>query len=152
MNIEINKLLIFILICGSAATAPAATITSGTTLVVRTTHSISSHQRVGRTVGFELDQDVLINGKVVLRAGTPASGVVETAVGDLRRSDELTVNLTSLSINGKTVPVKTTGAAEPQLPGTHRTRSGASVYVRGYNFPHNTKMAFRLTQPLHFND
>jgi hypothetical protein len=148
MNSKTSLLFSICIWTAASSCCFAATIPSGTTLLVRTLNPISSHQRVGRTVKLEIDQDVLINGKVVLQAGTAASGVVETSVGDLRRSDALTVNLTSVSINGKTVPVKTTGAYEPQLPGTKKTSRGASVYVRDYTFPHNTRMAFRLAQPV----
>jgi len=152
MRNKLSKSLILILVCVWAATQSsslAATVPGGTTLVVRTVHSISSHQRVGRTVNFTLDQDVLINGKVVLQAGTPATGVVETAVGDFRKSNALTVNLTAVSVNGGTASVKTTGAYEPQTASTQKTRSGATVYLRDYIFPHNTRMDFRLAQPLH---
>jgi len=151
MKNRLSKSSILILVSVWAAThssSLAGTIPAGTALIVRTVHSVSSHQRVGRKVSFTLDQDILINGKVMLRAGTPATGVVETAVGDFRKSNALTVNLTAVSVNGRMVPVKTTGAYEPQTASTQKTRSGATVYFRDYTFPHNTKMAFRLAQPL----
>jgi hypothetical protein len=148
MNTKTSLLFSICIWTAASSCCFAATMPSGTTLIVRTVNSISSHQRVGRTVKLEIDQDVVINGKVVLRAGTAASGIVETSVGDVRRSNALTVNLTSVSVNEKTVPVKTTGAHEPQLAGTHKTRRGGSVYVRDYTFPHNTRMAFQLAQPL----
>ena len=148
MNTKTSLLFSICIWTAASSCCFAATMPSGTTPIVRTVNSISSHQKVGRTVKLEIDQDVVINGKVVLRAGTAASGVVETSVGDVRRSNALTVNLTSVSVNEKTVPVKTTGAHEPQLAGTHKTGRGASVYVRDYTFPHNTRMAFQLAQPL----
>jgi hypothetical protein len=61
----------------------------------------------------------------------------------------LTVNLKSVSINGRQVPVKTTGAVSPEtvssLNGVEKRRdisAGKGVLERG------TKLEFRLAEPL----
>ena len=84
MRNEFNKLLTLILICGGTATQSsllAATIPAGTPLVVRTAGGISSHATPGRAFTAKIDQDVVISGDVVLRAGTPVSGVIESSRG-----------------------------------------------------------------------
>jgi len=131
-----------------SATCQAQSIPAGTTLTVRTINSISSHQRVGRQFKAEISQDVTVNGRVVLRAGTPATGVVEEAVGDFKKSNALKLNLKSITVDGRTVSVKTTGGFEPAVAGSHQTRGGATVYGRDYTFPHGTQLQFRLAQPL----
>ncbi|HWM23698.1 MAG TPA: hypothetical protein VNP98_02665 [Chthoniobacterales bacterium] len=65
----------------AASFSGAATIPAGTPLVARILEPISSHERVGTPFKAELEQDVVIKGKVVLRAGTPVTGVVETSLG-----------------------------------------------------------------------
>jgi hypothetical protein len=51
----------------------AATIPAGTTLLVRTNQTISSNDPVGKTFSAQLANDVVVAGKVVLRAGTKAA-------------------------------------------------------------------------------
>jgi hypothetical protein len=144
-----NKPLLLILLCAGIAMPSlcvAATIPAGTVLNVRTVNALSSRERVGRIVKAELAQDVAIKGNVVLKAGTPVSGVVETSIGDYRRSSALSVNLKDVSVNGKTVPIKTTGAFK--LKTTQETKRGVAVNTLYYTFPHGTQMTFRLAQPL----
>lgn len=143
-----NKLLILISIA-VGITAPsvcrAATIPAGTILNVRTVHSISSHERVGRTFEGKLDRDVAVNGKAVLRAGTPVAGVVEASKHRMGRADALKLNITAISVNGQMTPVKTAGGYELHTP--NETRHGVKVYVNDYVFPHGARMAFRLAKP-----
>src|SRR4051812_7954353 len=88
----------------------AATIPVGTPLFARTAEPVSSHARVGTPFKAELEQDVVIKGKVLLRAGTQVTGVVVTSLGTRPSSSALTVNLKAILINGRSVPVHTTGA------------------------------------------
>jgi hypothetical protein len=146
-----NEIFLFVSLCAWMATSSvsaAATIPAGTTLTLRTDHSISSNQRVGREFTAHLDRDVIVNGKTVLRAGTQFSGKVLAALGDMRRSNALELDLTSVSVNGRKIPVKTTGGYEPQLPGTQYTKRGAAVYHREFIFPHGTLLMFHLAKPL----
>ncbi len=103
------KKIILSLVCGvfwiaGASFVVAATIPAGTQLVARTLEPISSHERVGAVVKAELEQDVAISGKVLLRAGTQVTGVVETSLRRPTSSSGLTVNLTAVSVNGRKRP------------------------------------------------
>src|SRR5882757_1880127 len=89
----------------AASFSVAATIPAGTPLMARTIEPISSHERVGAHFKAELEQDVVIKGNVLLHAGTKVTGVVETSLGTRPSSSALTVNLKSISINGRNVPV-----------------------------------------------
>src|SRR4029453_6576715 len=51
----------------------AATIPAGTTLLVRTNQTVSSNDPVGKTFAAQVANDVVVAGKVVLRAGTKAA-------------------------------------------------------------------------------
>ncbi len=147
-----NKLLILIALSVGITTqsvCSAATIPAGTILDVRTVHSISSHERVGRTFEGKLDKDVAVNGKVLLQAGTVVSGVVEASKHGHGKADALKLNITSISANGQMIPIKTTGGYELHTPRT--TRSGIKVYVDDYIFAHGTRMMFRLAQPVNLS-
>jgi hypothetical protein len=134
--------------CVWVATSFAATIPAGATLVVRTVGHISSQDRVGKTFTAQLDQDVAVNGKAVLRAGTKVFGRVETSQGNRSRSNPFTVNLTSISIGGRTIPIKTDGAFRPEAKSKTARQSRAGVSVGSFTVPPGTKMEFRLAQPL----
>jgi hypothetical protein len=129
----------------AASLGGAATIPAGTPLIARTTEPVSSHERAGAPFKAELEQNVVIKGKVLLLAGTPVIGVVVTSLGTRPSSSALTVNLKSISINGRNVPVHTTGAYRLDR---HKTKSGISVSGRPWNFPYKTRLAFQLAQPV----
>ena len=132
-------------------TAPflsAATVPAGTTLVVRTGATISSRDRVGRTFVTQLDQNVAVQGKTLLPAGTKVLAKVETSQADSRRPDPLSVNLTSISIGGQTVPIKTDGAFQLEAKPRTARQMRTGVSVGSFTVPSGTKMQFRLAQPL----
>src|SRR5438046_8004686 len=105
--------------CAWIATSFAATIPAGTTLVVRTLNTLQSTDRVGRTFTAQLDQDVAVNGKVVLQAGTKFDGKIESSQANPFRSGPLALNLTDVSINGRTIPIQTVGGCQVQHMATH---------------------------------
>jgi hypothetical protein len=80
-----------------------------------------------------------------LRAGTPVTGVVETSLGTRPSSSGLTVNLKTISVHGRNVPVHTTGAYSLER---FKTKRGISVSGREWNFPYKTRLAFHLAQPV----
>jgi hypothetical protein len=129
----------------AASFSGAATIPAGTPLIARTVEPISSHERVGAPFKAELEQDVVIQGKVLLRSGTQVTGVVETPLGSRSSSSALTVNLKAISINGRNVPVHTTGAYTLER---FKTKRGVSVSGREWNFPYRTRLVFHLAQPI----
>ena len=128
----------------AASLTAAATIPAGTPLNARTAEPISSHERVGAPFKAELEQDVVINGKL-LRAGTPVTGVVETSFRTPPSSGALRVNLKAISVNGRSVPVSTKGAYKLER---FKTKRGVSVSGREWSFPYRTRMLFQLAQPI----
>ena len=129
----------------AASFSVAATIPAGTPLVARTVEPVSDHARLNTPFKAELEQDVVLKGKVLLRAGTPVIGVVESSLGTRPSSSALKVNLKAISINGHSVPVHTTGAYQLDR---FKTKRGISVSGRDWNFPYGTRLAFKLAQPL----
>ena len=141
-------ILTAIVSCAWIATSFAATIPAGATLIVRTVDNISSHDRVGKTFTAKLDQDVAVNGKAMLPAGTKVFGRVETSRGNQRRSEPLTVNLTSISIGGRTIPIKTDGAFQLEAKPTTAGQLRTGVSVGPFKVTPGTKMNFKLAQPV----
>jgi len=122
------------------AFANAGTIPAGTTIVVKTTSAISSHEKPGRTFKATLDHDV--GG---LKAGTIFLGDVEASRGS-HSSEPLALNLTNVVVNGKKIPVKTTDAFRPQAKAKHARQSRASFSVGESVFQPGMKMEFKLAQ------
>ena len=129
------------------------TIPAGTALSVRTTSKISERDPVGRTFTGQLDQNVVVNGATVLKAGTGVTGRVTASRASLtgRGSTPLSVALTSLMVNGGNVAIKThsvrrQGMATAQ---TAQVRS-RDVTVGSVLVPQGTTMQFVLAQAVTF--
>ena len=138
-------ILIAIASCAWSASAFAATIPAGTTLNVSTASSISSQNPVGRTFAAKLDQDVAVKGTVLLKAGTKAFGKIKSSRANPRKSEALTLELTSISVNGRNVAVKTNSFQPGSSPRTGRQAqfghtAGTLLVAPG------TKMQFQLVQ------
>ena len=143
-------ILITIASCAWIATSFAATIPAGTTLVVRTLNTIQSTDRVGRTFTAQLDQDVAVNGKVVLRAGTKFDGKIESSQAVPRQSTApLVLNLTDVVANGRTIPIKTVSGFQVQNLAMRGAARARGITVGPFVAPHGLRMEFRLAQPLH---
>jgi hypothetical protein len=138
-------LLIAIVIGHSAANSFAATIPAGTTITVRTLSSISSTDRVGRTFRAQVDQDVGVNGKVLVKAGTKALVEIQSSGALPRGSKPLSLDLKSISVNGRDVAVKT-NSFEPASPKTVRGRRAGQISIGTFVVQPRSKMQFRLTQ------
>src|SRR5437763_13039649 len=106
--------------CFTASSLNAATIPAGTRLTVRTVSSISSKDAVGRTFEAQLDQDVAVKGKVLLKAGAKTFGRIQSSRANPRRSEPFTVELTSISANGRKVGLKTKSVQ----PGSYTKKEG----------------------------
>ena len=143
-----TSVLIAIASCVWIATSFAATIPAGTTLVVRTLNTIHSNDRVGRTFTAQLDQGVVVNGKVVLQAGTKFHGKIEASQANPRNSQPLTLNLTDVSVNGRTIPIKTVSGFQLENIAKVGRAKARGISVGSFVAPHGTKMEFRLAQPL----
>ncbi len=142
-------LLIAIVIGHSAANSFAATIPAGTTLSVSTASSISSQNPVGRTFAAQLDQDVAVKGNVLLKAGTKAFGKIKSSRANPRKSEPLTLELTSISVNGRNVAVRTHSVQPGSPPRTGRqARYGFTAGT--LTVTPGTKMQFQLAQAVTF--
>ena len=69
----------------------------------------------GRSFEAKLAQDVSVKGHVLLKAGSKAFGKIASSRYNPRKNDPLTVELTSVSVNGRNVAVKT-NAFQPGSP------------------------------------
>ena len=147
-----NKLITLIAItyaCVGASSLNAATIPAGTTLNVSTASSISSQDPVGRTFAAKLDQDVGVKGTVLLKAGTKTFGKIKSSRANPRKSEPLTLELTSISVNGRNVPVKT-NSFQPGSP-TRTARQAQYGHTAGtLVVTPGTKMQFQLVQAATF--
>jgi hypothetical protein len=115
-------------VCLAASSLSAQTIPSGTTLTVRTTSQISERDPVGRTFTAQVNQNVVVNGATVLRAGTNVIGRVQASRASSRPgrgSAPLSVALTSISANGRSVAIKTNNV-QPQGATTGQTARARS--------------------------
>jgi hypothetical protein len=141
-------ILIAIANCAWIASSFTATVPAGTTLVVRTLNTIYSTDRVGRTFNAQLDQDVTANGKVVLPKGTKVVGDIEASQANPRNSQPLTLNITEISVNGRTIPIKTSGGVVIQNTAKVGRARARGITVGPYLVSHGTRMEFRLAQPV----
>jgi hypothetical protein len=144
---KIIAVILGICACVAASSMTAATIPAGTTLAVTTVSQFSSKTVVGRSFEAKLAQDVSINGRVVLKAGTKTFGKIATSRYNPRKNDPLTVELTSVSMNGRNVAVKTNAFQPGSSPVTGRQAhyghtAGTLVINPG------TVIQFQLLQPV----
>ena len=133
--------------CVAASSVNAATIPAGTIITVSAVSSFTSKTPVGRSFEGRLAQDVSVNGRAVLKAGSKAFGKIASSRHNPRRNDPLTVELTSVSVNGRNVPVKTNEfqPGHPAVTGRqarHGFTAGTLVITPG------TLMQFQLLQPV----
>jgi len=145
-----NKSTAFIAIFSAwfaAASLHAATIAAGTTLTVSTVSLISSQTVVGRSFEAKPGQDVSVKGNVVLKAGTKVFGKITSSRANPRKSGPLVVELASIELNGRRIPVKTNDIQPAGPPQTARQAhyghtAGTTVVNPG------TRLQFQLLQPV----
>jgi hypothetical protein len=102
---------------------------------------------VGKTFEAKLAQDVSINGHVVLKAGTKTFGKIASSRSNPRKNDPLTVELTSISVNGRNVAVKT-NAFQPGHPTTTGRQAQYGHTAGTLVITPGTLMQFQLLQPV----
>jgi len=135
--------------CFAASTLNAATIPAGTVLDVKTASSISSQDPAGRSFAAQLDQDVAVKGHVLLKAKTQAFGKIKSSRANPRRSEPLTLELTSISVGGRNIPVKT-NSVQPGSP-TRTARQARYGHTAGtLTVTPGTKMRFQLARAVTF--
>ena len=140
-------LLLAIVTVYPVANSFAATIPAGTTLTVTTVSPITSKDVAGRSFEAKIARDVSIKGNVVLKAGTKAFGKIKSSRYNPRKNEPLTVELTSVSVNGRNVAVKT-NSVEPSSP-VRTARQARYGHTAGtLTVTPGTKMQFQLLQPV----
>ena len=148
----IRKFIIVIaMVCAScvASSLNAATIPAGTVLNVKTASSISSRDPAGRSFAAQLDQDVAVKGQVLLKAKTQAFGKIKSSRANPRKNEPLTLELTSISVNGRNVSVKT-NTVQPGSP-TRTARQAQYGHTAGtLTVTPGTKMQFQLARAVTF--
>jgi hypothetical protein len=133
--------------CLATSSLNAATIPAGTVLDVKTLSSISSQDPVGRNFAAQIDQDVAVKGTVLLKSGTKMFGKIKSSRANPRKSEPLTLELTSISVNGRDVAVKTNRVQPGSPPRTGRqARYGHTAGT--LTVTPGTKMQFQLAAPL----
>jgi hypothetical protein len=92
-----------------APAVPGALIPAGTKMIVRTTEPVNTQSNpVGSKFKAELDQDVLVNGAVLVKKGTLVYGTVLESIGGRRIGNQrLVVTFSELSINNQPIPIQT---------------------------------------------
>jgi hypothetical protein len=147
-----NKILILIATCCAcfaASSLNAATIPAGTLLTVSTVSLVTSQTVVGRSFEGKIAQDVSVKGNVVLKAGTKVFGKVASSRANPRKSEPLSLELASVSVNGHNVKVKTNSVEPHGPPQTARqARYGHTAGTTVVN--PGTKMQFQLLQAVTF--
>lgn len=146
------KTLLFLiaaaLLAAGAQKSSGATVPAGTIVTVRTMAPVSSVDPRGRAVPFQIARPVAVGGKVAIPTGTHLSGRVVTSRRLAHSGDQLTVDITSVHIAGRDVPITTSG---PQvLSNNIRTRNNVSISHANYTVASGKLMQFKLAQPLVF--
>ena len=146
-QIETIAVIFVVCACAAASSVNAATIPAGTTLTISTVSSFSSKTVVGRTWEGKLAQDVSVKGQVMLKAGSKAFGKIATSRYNPRKNDPLTVELTSVSVNGRNVSVKT-NTFEPGHPAMTGRQARYGHTAGTLVITPGTLMQFQLLQPV----
>ena len=109
----------FALACLAAprgAHAADVKVPAGTVVMLRTNQPISPRTvRPGDRVSFSVADNVIVDGKVVIKAGSEAAGEVIQAEkrGVLGKPDRIAVQLTSVAaVDGRTIPLSASKSAE----------------------------------------
>jgi hypothetical protein len=128
----------------------AAVVPAGTHLAVRTLSTITSVDARGTRVPAELTRPIVAHGKVVVPAGARVMGRVVTSRRLHHSSERLTVDVTEIHFNGRTHPIRTTGAVLVDNLNWVNKTTGASVSRAGYTVRGGRVLHFQLAQPLTF--
>jgi hypothetical protein len=129
----------------AAASSDAATIPAGTMLTVSTVSHFSSQAVVGRSFEAKIAQDVSVKGNVLLKAGTKAFIKITSSRANPRKSEPLSVELVSIDVSGRRIPVKTNDIQPGGPPQTARqARYGHTTGTTVVN--PGTRLQFQLLQ------
>lgn len=104
--------------------ANSGEIPAGTTISVRLIDPVDSQKdSVGQTYRASLDEPVMVNGEVVIPAGADVSAklVDDKESGKLQGRTVLTLDLQSITVNGRTIPIATEEVEQASESRTKRT-------------------------------
>ena len=108
----------------TSAYSEVLTLRSGTVVVVKTTRAYTSEKvKSDELADLIVGADVLVDGKVVIREGTPVSGSIEEAQSAemLGREGQLAISInTTRAVDGSTVPLsgRLSARGNDELTGT----------------------------------
>ena len=118
----------------AAAPAPAAapasvSVPAGTTLLVRMMDGASSNDAKGKRFTTTLENDLIVNGTMVAKAGTRIYGRVENAqkAGRFVGQSSLDLRLTELTAGASFVPIMTGPYAAAGEKSVRKTARGAAA-------------------------
>jgi len=144
---KIIAVILALCACVASSSVKAATIPAGTTLAVTTVSLITSQDAVGASFEAKIAQDVSVKGSVLLKAGTKAFGKIRSSRRNPRKSEPLSVELASVSVNGRNVAVKT-NSIEPHGP-PQTARQAHYGHTAGTTVVNpQTLLQFQLLQPV----
>jgi len=144
---KIIAVILALCACVTSSSVKAATIPAGTTLAVTTVSLITSQDAVGASFEAKIAQDVSVKGSVLLKAGTKAFGKIRSSRRNPRKSEPLSVELASVSVNGRNVAVKT-NSIEPHGP-PQTARQAHYGHTAGTTVVNpQTLLQFQLLQPV----
>ncbi len=112
-----------------APVASAVSVPAGTTLLVRMIDGASSNDTKGKRFTTSLETDLVVNGRVVAKAGTRVYGRVENAqrAGRFVGQSVLDLRLTEITIGGTLTPIATGPYAQAGAKSVGKTARGAAA-------------------------
>jgi hypothetical protein len=119
----------------AATTAPAkaspGTIPAGTKLMLKTTDAIgTASHRKGAKVTAALDNDIAVDGKVILPKGTVVYGTVtESRGGRVVGGSALVMTFTQVSVNNQLIAITTDQIGAQTEPGGTAKKVGAGALI-----------------------
>lgn len=113
----------------SAPAPPGSTLPAGTVLLVRMMDPVSSKSAPGSKFAAILQLDLMVGANVAVKAGTTVHGRVESATQARRAVGKSTLNivLTDIVIQGKPVPIVTSGYQEAGAESLRKVAGGAAA-------------------------
>ncbi len=112
------------------AAAPPNEIPAGTVVSVRTIDPVDSeYDREGKIYRASLSADLLIDGQVVARKNDPAEIRLHSLSqsGKISGSSEVTLELYSITVNGKSVPVQSGDVSQESAGKGKKTARNAGI-------------------------
>ena len=111
------------------AAASSVTLPYGTTLLVRMMDTVSSHNPPGANFTTKLEDDLVADGVVAVRAGTLIYGRVQSSsqAGRFRGKSTLDLRLAQMVPNGSPIPIATSAFREAGEASIKKAMRGAAA-------------------------